>query len=191
MGWTSWDNDRRPTDEIIRGELTWRKHDEATGDKHTIIASALVGTTWYGALEFVPATGDRTVIALVVLTSRRGGGFAYKDMTENGGPYETTCPARILDLLTPPQSENARLWREACDKYRATKRAAQVAKPVPGNRVVFNTPINYGGIALSDFIVVETPLRRRGLIGTPTEGKCAGFLYRLPVDKLADATIHR
>ena len=189
MGWTSWDNEHRSTDEILRGELTWRKHDEATGDRHTIIASALVGTTWYGALEYVPVVGDRTVIALVVLTSRRGGGFTYKDMSENMGPYEAQCPKRILDLLTEPQSEYARLWREKCHHYRAVKHAKQGAKPPVGSRVVFNGPINYNGLELSDFTIVPTPRRRRGLIGTPTSGKHHGFLFRLPLDRLAQATV--
>ena len=187
MGWTSWDHEARSTDEILRGELTWRKHDEATGDRHTIIASALVGTTWYGALEYVPVVGDRTVIALVVLTSRRGGGFTYKDMSENMGPYEAQCPKRILDLLTEPQSEYAREWRERCRNHRAVKRAASAAKPAVGARVVFNEPIDFRGLKLSDFTIVPTPRRHRGLIAVRTDGKPG--LFRLPLDRLAQATV--
>src|SRR3546814_11745666 len=40
--------------------------------------------------------------------------FGYKVMEESLGPCEADCPARILDLLTPPDKEYAREWRTRC-----------------------------------------------------------------------------
>ena len=117
MGWTyicrPLRHDETP-DSYLReksGALNWSKHDDATGDRHEVIASAMVGSVWYGALKITYAStpGTSRVVALVFLTSqRKGEGFGWKDMSEDMGPNECDCPKRILDLLTPTESEYAR-----------------------------------------------------------------------------------
>ncbi|CAB4156263.1 hypothetical protein UFOVP655_44 [uncultured Caudovirales phage] len=56
------------------------------------------------------STGD--VSALVVLTKRRNGQVALKDIWEESGPLVTDCPANVFKLLTPPSSQWAKEWRE-------------------------------------------------------------------------------
>ncbi len=174
-------------DSRMREELSWSDHDARSGDKHTIIASATVGSTWYAALEIVRASGERSVVALVCLTTRRGG-FGYKDMDETMGPNECSCPARILDLLTETDSEYAIEWRKRCRDAGKAKSDARQAMPKPGDRIVFNAPLNYRSFEDADFTVVPTPPRNRGLIGVRTKYPAAG-LFRLPIHRLTEATV--
>lgn len=88
-----------------------------------VLESAIVGNTWYGAVEVVKPSGDRNlvshevenrqVIAGVCLIQRRP--FGYKDMTEHVGPCEDRCPRSILERLTPLSDDTrhgyARDWR--------------------------------------------------------------------------------
>ena len=82
------------------------------GDDHrlAVLASSMVGSTYYAACERVEANGDAQVFAVVCLTkhnprSTDGHVFGYKDMTEHMGPCESECPASILDALTDTDSE--------------------------------------------------------------------------------------
>lgn len=38
----------------------------------------------------------------------------YKEVDETMGPYQTACPKKILDLLTPTDNKYAKEWRKAC-----------------------------------------------------------------------------
>ncbi|MFI6495975.1 DUF6927 domain-containing protein [Nonomuraea typhae] len=51
--------------------------------------------------------------------------FYYKDMSEESGPGEDTCPDRILDLLSPTDHEYASNWRERCRANSARREAAR------------------------------------------------------------------
>lgn len=83
------------------------------GDKTTMLAHAMVGKAFYAAMESVKA-GERSVWALVCLTDTHNGEPGYKDMDETMGPNESKCPASILALLTPTESEWAKGWRARC-----------------------------------------------------------------------------
>jgi hypothetical protein len=56
----------------------------------------------------------RDVFALVLLTERHDGVLFPKPVSEDMGPAEDECPKRILDQLTEPSNEYARLWRARC-----------------------------------------------------------------------------
>ncbi len=66
----------------------------------TVLASSMVGSTYYAACERIEANGDRQVFAVVCLTkhkhrrARRMHVFGYKDMTENVGPDRKRLPRR-------------------------------------------------------------------------------------------------
>jgi hypothetical protein len=89
-----------------------------------VLESAVVGNTWYGAVEVEQPSGDynlqthqvenRRVIAGVCLIQRHP--FGYKDMTETVGPREDRCPRSILEKLTPLRTDGrdgyAAQWRE-------------------------------------------------------------------------------
>src|SRR3546814_15808616 len=70
----------------------------------TVLASSMVGSTYYAACERIEASGGRAVFAVVCLTrpssgARDGCTFGYKDMTETMSPCESECPAATLDEI--------------------------------------------------------------------------------------------
>ena len=125
--------------------------DQFTYDGETktssIIASATVGMrTWYAACRQVDrSTGIAEIFAIVCLirhnrAARDGMTFGYKDMTEHMGPCEAECPASILDLLGPTDSEYALAWRQRSRDHRAKQ-----ARPGPrdGDLIVFAEAISF------------------------------------------------
>lgn len=107
---------RRECDRLF----TWTSKD-AEGNavrRHSVLKSAMVGSTYYGAVETVNLSdGSRRVWAAVALTcgkGRDGTVWGYKDMDETMGPCSYKCPASILALLTPTDDAMANEWREKC-----------------------------------------------------------------------------
>jgi hypothetical protein len=110
MGWTFFDKaPRGGLRAYITNELlTW----ESPTTSYRVLKDAMVGSVHYAAVEQIEkATGARSVFAAVTLTQGESG---YKGMHENMGPCESACPASILRLLTPTESQWANEWRERC-----------------------------------------------------------------------------
>lgn len=146
MGWTTcytakhWKNgkvDRRLECDDI---LNWESKDE-NGNvtvRGRVLKSAMVGRTYYAAVEIVrPQEDKRDVSAAVFITcgkSSDGTIWGYKDMDETEGLNEANCPASILDILTPTDSEWANEWRERCRANIAKKAAnkGMVVRPPAG-----------------------------------------------------------
>jgi hypothetical protein len=116
-----------------------------------ILDSHTKSNVFYAACR--PKKDPETVFALVCLLSWAPNdyySFGYKDIEESMGPNEIGCPDRILDLLTPTDSEYANGWREACRK----RNAVLVAKPKvkKGDCVKFTAPITFtSGVSLDTF----------------------------------------
>jgi len=120
----------------LRGHLTGK-----------IVTDAVVGNTYYAAIK---STGkDVTFAFIAMLKGDRGYGWGYKDMDEFCGPYVNTCPARVLDALTPiddiiavegktESHDWAARWRNDC-RQRLAKAAAQrkVAKTLTLGQSVY------------------------------------------------------
>jgi len=112
-----------------------------------VLASAMVGTTYYAAVERIFTDGQpREVPAAVILT--RGGdrswstNFTYKDMDEGMGPVECACPLAILKLLTPTETRYANDWRARVRAFH--EREAALKRDVrPGARLRFAEPIEF------------------------------------------------
>ncbi|MCA1656674.1 MAG: hypothetical protein LC713_03020, partial [Actinobacteria bacterium] len=99
------------------------------------IATAKIGGVVYAAVR---SSDDKEAVwALVLLTEAHGGITYTKAMDETQGPCETTCPARILDLLTGTTSEYALAWRQACREHAAKPR------PAKGQTVRFAQPVAF------------------------------------------------
>jgi hypothetical protein len=123
MGWTY---TRKPNHLSVKdflinhsGALTWSSPEREWDYK--VLDSAIVKLkTFYAAVEMVHRkTGERRVWAAVFLLGygRRSyddHNFGWKDMSEDMGPCEAECPERILNLLTPTDSEYANEWRARC-----------------------------------------------------------------------------
>lgn len=87
---------------------------------HKVLDSSIVGSCWYGAVELktIDNSGnllDSMIYAGICKYRILGNGeWLYKDMDETCEPYETSCPKRILNILTPTESKYALAWREKC-----------------------------------------------------------------------------
>ena len=162
MGWTYTHKDKGVT-----GEAFFR-HEFPTME---FLGCATVNRVFYAAVR--SPSNPSEVWALVCLTNYCRGefNFGYKDMSEHMGPYEAKCPASILGLLTPTDSEYANDWRARCRDY--AERAAK-APVAPGTVVKFTEPIKFtDGYEGTTFKAVR--YRKRGLaFEAPT-----GRLYRV------------
>jgi hypothetical protein len=69
------------------------------------------------------------------------------------GPYETSCPASVLDLLGTPRNEHAKEWRQACRARLALKSRP---RPGAGDRLILPAPMSFtDGYEAQAFTVVE------------------------------------
>ena len=72
-------------------------------------------------------------ITLDLIAKERGGGWGYKSIDEDSGPYFVDCPATLLDKADPPSTANAATWRakvvEYADREKRLKREMQTLKP--------------------------------------------------------------
>lgn len=86
-------------------------------DLFTIHAHGTVRSVFYAAVESKKRPGE--VWALVIKLWRTPNSyynFTEKAMDETVGPVYTDAPKKVLDLLTPTDSEWANEWRAACRK---------------------------------------------------------------------------
>jgi hypothetical protein len=95
-------------------------------------------TVAYLAVETI-ATGE--VWAGVCLLSFTHGDMGMKELSEEMGPAEDRCPARILARLTPTDSDGANEWRARCRASLARREAAKAIKP--GTRVRFARALHF------------------------------------------------
>lgn len=80
--------------------------------------------------------------------------FGYKDMDESMGPNESECPARILKLLSPTDSEYALEWRKRCQEN--LDKRAKAPKVKVGDTIVFKLPVTFrDGLKENVFIVTD------------------------------------
>lgn len=99
----------------------------------------------------------RKVVAFVFLLDYRpgdAGGYdmGYKDMDESMGPYESECPEKILNLLTPTEHEHALAWRQRCRENIARKNSFRLIK----DTIIETQPISFrDGYTRSRFQVVR------------------------------------
>jgi hypothetical protein len=128
MGWTSG---------RLQGPFTARVAIEF--DLGADFAARVIDTVRYGTVIYaaVRARKEQEVFGLVLLAERRGGILYTKPISEDMGPAEDRCPARILDLLTAPSNDYAREWRERCRARLATPR------PRKGQTIMFATPLTF------------------------------------------------
>jgi hypothetical protein len=136
MGWTFFNDTGATTGEICTREFS---DTNPAGDRWSIVDQSTRGAVWY-AIGRLDRVGQPPVFYGVVwLTSRRGGQFGYKDMSEDMGPYYYDCPARLLDQLdqlAPNAPQSAIEWRAKCRAKLAAKRKPR-PKLAPGQIVTF------------------------------------------------------
>lgn len=158
MGWTC--NNTTPSDERTEIErlVTFENEDRAMRPIYTVRK----GTVWYMAVEVKSKKPDaetygyetdalgRHVFAAVILTSRAGGEWCYKDMEESMGPCEAQAPQKLLDMLSPTTKDYALSWRDRCRAHAARTRRV-IAH---GDTIQLAEPLTFGdGIERSTFTV--------------------------------------
>ena len=75
-------------------------------------------------------------VALTHTNNRDYFNFGVKTMEESMGPCEDHCPASILSLLSPTDSEYANNWRERCRKNIEAKKDPHALKNLPVGAVI-------------------------------------------------------
>lgn len=72
-------------------------------------------------------------ITLDLIAKERNGGWGYKGMDEDSGPYYFDCPLTLLDKADPPSTANATTWRakvwEYAERLKRLKREMRALKP--------------------------------------------------------------
>lgn len=104
---------------------------EVLGEGCTILASSTIKGVYYAAVR-----NDDTgwVWALVIKTHRAPRSyhnFGWKSMDETMGPCYYDAPAKVLDLLSPTESEYANEWRARCRELAAKTLTAGQTIRVP------------------------------------------------------------
>lgn len=149
------------TDHVV----TWTRD----GSGCRVLASAMVGNTWYGAVQSFTPSCDGPVYGLVVHTRRIGRAadgynFGVKMVSEDMGPAAAEAPLRIVTLLSPTDNASALDWRERCLEALRRRRVRQKRNDellVEGARVRLPEPISFSdGVARGRFVVEGRDVRR-------------------------------
>lgn len=111
--------------DFFKKEFEW---DEEGRGSQKIIDSHITLTEAYFAVKWDRPGQEPVVFAAICLIrhvprAKDGFTFGYKDMDETMGPCVCDCPDRLLDLLTPTDSQNALKWREKCRENNRKRKA--------------------------------------------------------------------
>lgn len=157
MGWTSYHANYYKSNGAIdrKAECDAYFMEGANRRHYRVLKSAMVGSVYYAAVQdLLRYTGkdedgspiyveipdiERETWAAVFLTktdARDYYNFYYKDMSEDMGPAEASCPASILRLLSPTDSEWANEWREKCRKHIERKKSPNALSNLPIGTVI-------------------------------------------------------
>lgn len=181
MGWTGTmlDHNRRVTaEEAIEAEL-------GRDILPRVIAHAKKGGVVYAAVRDRTDPAQVWGLVLLVTTGKshwgEGRELTTKAMDETMGPGEDECPARILDLLTPTDSECANQWRERCrENLRKRAEARKNATAVKaGTRIKLAQPLDFHNGHRGDTFEYVKGSTFRAIIEVDGEPYAMG-LYNLP-----------
>lgn len=104
-------------------------------DSRRLVDISVKGNVAYCAVHLV---GKSETIGVVVLMQKDGGDWNYRIIAEAEGPLQFECPARVLDRLTPTNSEMAIQWREKCRALAARR------KPIKaGSVITLDDPVTF------------------------------------------------
>jgi hypothetical protein len=122
MGWTVPGNIRTKADMIA-----YLKRNSNDGT-HTLLASAVVGSSFWYVSEYTNEHGERRrFIGVDVMQTgtREDPDWAYKPMSESCGPVVCDCPLRFLAMAPEANPE----WRARVREHHAGRRQRVPIKP--------------------------------------------------------------
>lgn len=175
MGWT----------EVAKPDKSIRDYfaEKMNGDIYEIVDSAVYQHVAYFLIH--NKQSDTYEASVILLKYTRDGRFLYKDMDEFCGPVESTCPARILERLSPTDHVYANAWRARCWAH---VRKIETAKEIkPGAALNFAEGLDFGRGRLFTRFRYEPSKRYRNLFFC-VDG---GFLCRITNWKERDFQIVR
>jgi hypothetical protein len=153
MGWTG--------TSYYRGKSLFEFFSERFNGEHgKLLDLALVNrTTAYGAWQNTRPDGTKYVIGMVILIRWSPGEIYYKEMSEDMGPNEDSCPERILKQLSPLEDflepgncmDWAKSWRESA--WRQVETAKRWCKVKVGDIIHTNRFTFSDGVSRSTFLV--------------------------------------
>jgi hypothetical protein len=113
MGWMfGWDDRKSLVKHLIEPDPKWGK----------TVAHCFVGNDLWAVMEHAPGTwsgDDQRFIVLFMLRGGRNQEWGYKDVSEDMGPCQTSCPLKYLEMVPNPPNKYARDWRERVRAYHA------------------------------------------------------------------------
>lgn len=156
MGWTGIHYEGNVVD-YCNTEI-WADHCE-------VLASSKRGNIVYQAIRNNKEGNVFAGVILISMDNKDYFNFHYKVMSENSGPCGTDCPKKILNLLTPTDSEWANEWRAKQNKKTSTKLQE-------GDKVEFDDEISFcDGSKHKTFIVTHYYKGGRKHIGFMANGE--------------------
>ena len=122
MGWTFIRESQIPVsnEHYIRSLYTFQDIYLGNARDSRVAYMTKRGNTYYLAVNVHTWAKDKPEIiheetyAATVLTAHRNGEFGYKEMHEDENPFRCDAPKKLLDMLTPTDSEYAQDWRKRC-----------------------------------------------------------------------------
>lgn len=150
MGTTCVHRDKGMTDR----EFFEREFPDTLKAKGEILDCTTVAGAFYAAVRTKESGEVWGLVIKITRVPKDYYNYCYKEMSEDMGPGYHDCPERILDLLTPTESEWANQWRESC--RRTIARKAEARKIKPGTVLHFAHPMGFSnGQTYQDFRFVE------------------------------------
>lgn len=167
MGWSTYHREPGQTD---------REHfTSQLDDTQQILECATIKSVFYAA---VLDKRDGKVWGAVCLMQRNLSGdynFGVKEMSDTVGPCYYDCPDRILDLLTPTESEYANEWRKTCREANAKRSEVK-----DGTVIRLASALKFqGGHEAQEFRLRVSGRTRRWIANPGTDHQ---FMCRLPRD---------
>ncbi|WP_217925024.1 DUF6927 domain-containing protein [Miltoncostaea oceani] len=162
MGWTFHHRERGQSAEDYIAEL----YDGAYG--------VVVDSVTYLDRSFIALRTKDGIAGEVLLTRwcRGHHNFGYKAISESSGPAEDTCPARILDLLSPIDQLYSGQSAEWAQAWRSQSRARlALPRAVAGSVIDFAREISFAD---------GRSYRRLTLVSRSTFADQHGRRYRIP-----------
>lgn len=159
--------------QYLDDQFTYSRESEGKTYGLRVLGSACVGNrVYYAACEPTREGKVEPAFAVICLVrwnprSPTNEHFGYKDMTEDMGPCEAGCPARILDLLGPTKKEYAVAWRARCREAIAKRK-----RDLPDGGILrFAEPIRFTDGYVGQEFKIERAGRNVRLVARDNHGR--------------------
>jgi hypothetical protein len=149
------------------------------GDSWRVLKSVTKAGVYYAAVEIVrhyQHVTQRIVLAVVQPYEFYGRGWErmlyVKDGDETMGMYHTDCPNSILDILTEPINDQARVWRAKC--YELNNKINPCKTVKVGDTLIFENPFDFGSYGKARKFLVTQWGRKKRFVAEREDGGLFG-----------------